>query len=92
MFRPSCLIPPLPAVNRIRTLFERRGEALERGVEHRPHQHRQHPAPDFVGQETRRRSRFRIWFERSAVFEVAEQALQILDHDLQVRRSTSPGW
>ena len=38
-------------VDRVRALLERRGKALERGVEHRAHQHRQHPALELVGDE-----------------------------------------
>src|SRR6185295_17608625 len=67
---------PTLAVNRIRPLFERGGKALERGVEHRSHQHRQHPASEFIGQEE---SDVAIGFgfrlERPAVFEIAEWAL-----------------
>ena len=68
------------------TIFERGGKALECGVEHRPHQHRQHPASEFVGQE---KSDVTVGFgfrlEHPAVFQVAERALEILDHDLQIR-------
>src|SRR5258705_406513 len=37
------------SINRVRALLERRCEPLKRGIEHRPHQHRQHPALEFVG-------------------------------------------
>jgi hypothetical protein len=40
-----------PAVDRIGALLERGGEPRKRRVEHRAHQHRQHPALELIGDE-----------------------------------------
>src|SRR5258708_16963692 len=45
------VITDLFSINCVGPLFERRGKTLERDVEHRAHQHRQHPALEFVGYE-----------------------------------------
>ena len=72
-------------VNHVGALFERGGKTLERGVEHRAHQHRQHPALEFVGEEKPDVAvGFGFGLEGPAVLEIAERPLQILDHDLQV--------
>ena len=39
------------AIDHVSTLFERGRKTLERGVEHGAHQHRQHPALEFIGKE-----------------------------------------
>src|SRR6478609_5496132 len=61
-------------IHRIRPLFEGGGKALESRVEHRAHQHRQHPAPEFVGEE---KSDIAVGFgsglEGPAVFQIAER-------------------
>jgi len=59
---------------------------VESGVEHRAHQHREHPTPELVGDEESDDAGiigFRL--EGPAVLELAERTLQIFDHDFQVR-------
>src|SRR5690242_17986451 len=69
---------PRPAVDHVRALFERGGEALECGIEHRPHQHRQHPAAKFIGEvETDVAVGLGSRLEGPAVFQIAERALQV---------------
>ena len=46
-----------PSIDHVRALLERRRKALERGVEHRSHQHRQHPALEFVSEDRSRHRR-----------------------------------
>src|SRR4051812_36234961 len=57
-------------VNRVGAFFERRGKALECGVEHGAHQHRQHPALEFVGNvKSDLAGGVRFGLERPAVLE-----------------------
>src|SRR6185437_11811065 len=65
-------------INNIGAFFERRGKALEGGVEHGAHQERQHPAFEFIGEEKADVAvGFRFGFEGPAVLEIAERPLQI---------------
>src|ERR1700704_4650021 len=81
------VITDLPlSVNYICPFFECRRKALERDVEHRAHQHRQHPALEFVGYEKPDIAvDFRSGLEAPAVFQFAERPFQIFHHDLQIR-------
>src|ERR1700704_6543054 len=73
------------SVNRIGALFERRRKALKRRVEHRAHQHRQHPALEFVSEEKSDIAcAVRLRLERPAVLEVAERPLQVFDENFQI--------
>src|ERR1700682_3768951 len=72
-------------VNRIGALSERRRKALKRRVEHRAHQHRQHPALEFVSEEKPNIAcAVRLRLERPAVLEVAERPLQVFDENFQI--------
>src|SRR6185437_13122179 len=73
-------------VHHVRALLERGGETRKRRIEHRTHQHGQHPAPELVGDEKADVAgvlAFRL--EGPAVFEVRERSPEITDADLQVR-------
>src|SRR4029079_4491339 len=79
------VIADLFSIHCIGPLFERRGKALERGVEHRSHQHRQHPALEFVGEvKPDVAAGFGSGLEVPAVFQLAERPFQIFHHDLQI--------
>src|SRR5437899_3015160 len=72
-------------VNCIRALFERRGKTPKRGVEHRAHQHGQHPALEFVSEVERDvAGALALRLERPAVFEIGKRPPQIPDRDLQI--------
>src|SRR5882724_2272678 len=70
--RPTSWVCLTLTINRIRPLLEGCGKALERGVEHRAHQHRQQPALELVGEV---KSDIAVGFgsglEGPAVFQIA---------------------
>src|SRR3974390_2921920 len=75
---------PLP-INPVGALFERCGEALESGVEHRTHEHGQHPALEFVSDiKPYLTGIVGLRFEGPAVFELAERPAQIFDQNVQI--------
>ena len=73
------------AVDHIGALFESRGETLKSGIEHRSHQHRQHPAFEFV-REIKPDFAFGLGFgfKTPAILEAAERPLQIFDENFQI--------
>src|SRR5579872_6995884 len=75
---------PLP-VHLVRPLLERARESCKRRVEHRSHQHRQHPAPEFIGDEEGDvAGLLALWLERPAVLEAGEGAAKVTHVDLQI--------
>src|SRR6516225_5055775 len=75
---------PLP-VNRVRPLLERRGKTRERRVEHRAHQHCEHPALELIGEEeTDVAGLLILGLECPLVFHLGDRPTQITHRDFQV--------
>src|ERR1044072_1983146 len=77
---------PDPSISLVGTALEGLGEAPERGVKHRAHQHRKHAALEFVRDEELDIAKViadRV--EIPAVLHAAERDVQIFDHDVEVR-------
>src|SRR6201987_5228169 len=79
--RLSLLLP----VNFVGALFERGRKTLEGGIEHRAHEHGQHPALEFVSDvEPYLAGIVGLRLEGPAVLEPAERTAQIFDQNVQI--------
>src|ERR1043165_7922397 len=74
-----------PPVHLVGTALESERKSPERGIEHRAHQHREHAALEFIGDEVLHVAKLLAGgVEGPAVLHSAERAVQILDEYLQV--------
>src|SRR5207248_9788249 len=83
---PLALRGAYPAIDRVRPALERLGKAPESRIEHRAHQHGEHAAFELVGDEKLDfAGAFAERVEIPPVLHPAERAIQVLDHNLQIR-------